>query len=478
MMRRAIGFVEERYGSSLIKKTLRYVFPDHWSFMLGEVALYAFVVLVGTGIFLTFFFSPSHELTTYTGSYLPLQGQEVTQAYDSAVDLSLDVPAGLLFRQTHHWAANVFIAAIVMHLLRIFFTGAFRKPREINYMIGVAMLGLALPEGFFGYSLPDDLLSGMGLAIAYSVGMATPVVGGDATFAFFGGEYPGSEALWPRMYALHVLVLPVLIAALIGVHLATIMRQKHTQFPGLGKTERNVVGSPLWPGYALRSLGLMFAVAAVLFLLGGLVQINPIWEWGPYHAYEGTNGAQPDWYLGWLIGSLRLMPPLEPTIGDYTLAGNAFWGGLLFPTVVFMFLLGWPWIERRITGDRRRHELLDRPRDNPTRTAVGAAFFTWVSIVFFAGTNDRVYFGLQIPYEGQVWFWRFGAVLLPLFVFFLVRRVCRELQSSGGAHPARGFYGTQLRRTAAGGFEVVETERGGAAEDLVAASRAADRPPP
>jgi ubiquinol-cytochrome c reductase cytochrome b subunit len=450
--RRAIRFLDQRVGASPgIKKALSYVFPDHWSFMLGEIALYSFLVLVATGVYLTLFYVPSTSMAIYRGPYAPLHGMLASEAYRSVVDISLSVPAGLLIRQTHHWAADVFLAAIVLHLLRIFFTGAYRKPRDVNYWIGVTMLVLAILEGFLGYSLIDDLLSGQGLAIAYSVAMSIPIVGANLTFLVFNGQFPGGPQFFPRMFIVHVLVIPVMLAGLITIHLATIMRQHHTQFPGPGRTERNVVGTPMWPAYALRSIGLLLATAGVLFLLGGLVQINPIWLWGPYHTYLSTNGAQPDWYLGWLIGAMRLMPAFEPHIGAATLIPNPFFGGALFPTLVFLFLYAWPVVERRVGGDYRRHELLERPRDNPTRTAVGAAVASWCFFVFVAGSFDRVYFRLEIPYEGQIWFGRIATILVPIVVFFATRHVCRELKRSE-RHPLRGWYGSTVTRTQAGGY--------------------------
>jgi ubiquinol-cytochrome c reductase cytochrome b subunit len=450
---RAVRWADERLGSSpLIKKTLRYAFPDHWSFLLGEIALYAFMFLVATGIYLTFFFDPSHSRTIYHGSYAPLQGLPVSKAYESTVNLSLDVPAGLLIRQAHHWAALLFLVAIVLHLVRIVFTGAFRKPRDVNYYIGVTLLGLGIFEGFAGYSLPDDLMSGMGLAIAYAVALSIPVIGVKFAFLVWGGVFPGSSSFIPRLYIVHVLIVPVVIATLIAIHLAVIVRQHHSQFRGPGRTERNVVGTPLWPGYALRSIGLLLAVGATLFLLGGLVQINPIWQWGPYEPGLSTSGAQPDWYVGWLIGALRLMPNWEPHVGGYTLIPNPFFGGALFPTVVFLLLYAWPSIERRVTGDRLRHDLLDRPRDNPWRSGVAAGFLTWVFVIFFAGSMDRLFFRAGFPYESQVWFFRIAALVLPFVAYRLVRRICEELKARE-EHPLRGSGAVSVRRTSDGGFE-------------------------
>ena len=453
MIRSLVRYLDRRAGvAPTLKRALRYVFPDHWTFLFGEIALYAFVVLVVTGVYLTFFFQPSLAETTYDGSYAPLRGAHMSDAYRSVVNLSLDTRAGLLIRQTHHWAALVFVAAIAVHLMRIFFTGAFRSPRDVNYYVGVTMLALALMEGFAGYSLVDDLLSGMGLAIAYSVLMSVPFVGANLAVGIWGGQFPGSDAFMSRLYIGHVLLLPVVIGILMALHLLLITRPHHTQFRGPGRREGNTVGSRMWPGYALRSAGLLFAVAAVLVLLGGLIQINPIWQWGPYDIAESTNGAQPDWYLGWLIGALRLMPGVELTLGDLTVLPNPFFGGVLFPGVVFGVLYLWPLFERLVTGDGRPHHLLDRPRDAPWRTAFGAAFFTWILVVFLAGAADQAFVHFDIPYQHQVTFFRIAAVVLPVVVFWCTKRICDELRGSG-AHPLRGWTGRIVRRGPTGGFE-------------------------
>jgi quinol---cytochrome-c reductase cytochrome b subunit len=424
-----LEFIDRRLGTNgPLRKAMRYVFPEHWSFLLGEIALYSFAVLVATGTFLALFFDPSTTHVPYSGSYDLLRGAPVSLAYASALHLSFDVPAGLLMRQAHHWAADVFLVAIVLHLLRVFFTGAFRRPRELTYASGVLLLGLAMVEGFAGYSLVDDLLSGMGLAIAYSVAASIPLVGGALAQLLWDGPFPGGAAFSSRLYIAHVFLIPGLIATLIGAHLAMIVRTRHAQFPGPLRSERNVVGIPAWPGYALRSLGLLLAVAALLVLLGGLVQVNPIWQWGPYEPWRGTNGAQPDWYLGWLIGALRLMPPLEIRVFGRTLVPNPFFGGVLFPTSVFALLLAWPWLEHRRGGGRS--DLLDRPRDNPRRTALGAAVFTFVFLVFLAGAADRLFLSSGVPYLTQVWMLRVAAVLLPPAVYLVTRRACVELRDA------------------------------------------------
>jgi len=432
MVRRAVAWLDRGAGAApLLRKTLRYAFPDHWSFLLGEVALYAFLVLVGTGIYLTLFFEPSLAKVTYHGVYGPLEGRQVSQAYKSAVDISYQRQAGLLMRQTHHWAADVFVAAILLHLMRVFFTGAFRHPRTLIWSIGLLMLFTSLLEGYLGYSMVDDLLSGMGLAIGYGVALSIPVIGANLAAGIWGGPYPGVHAFESRMYIAHVLLFPVLIGTLIALHLALVAKHHHTQFPGSPRrTEKRLIGVPAFPGQAPRSLGLMLAVAAVLFLLGGLVQINPIWQWGPYQVAQGTNGAQPDWYLGWLIGALRLVPGFDVTLGNYTLVPNPFWGGALFPLVVLLVLLAVPFGERRLTGDRRVHNLLDRPRDAPRRTAFGMAFLTWVALIFFAGSADRVYVTFGLSYVGQIWFYRVASLVAPFVVYFVTKRVCLALQES------------------------------------------------
>ena len=435
MIRKLSRAIDERVGAaSWVRSALNHVFPDHWSFMLGEVAMYSFMILVFTGIYLTVFFDPSLGDVVYHGTYKPLEGVQMSGAYQSVIQLSFDVRAGLVFRQMHHWAALVFLGALVLHAARVFFTGAFRKPREINWIIGITMLVLALANGFAGYSLLDDLLSGIGLRIAYSVGQSIPVVGVWLVGLFFGSEFPGTQYLG-RLYIVHVLIIPVAIAGLLSVHLALVWRQKHTQFPGPGRTERNVVGSHLFPTYAARSVALFSGLFGIVAALGGLAQINPVWLWGPYRAAATTTAAQPDWYVGWLEGALRLFPPWEMRVGGYVVP-NPFFPGVLMPGLFFIGMYAYPFIERRLTKDRSAHELLDRPRDHPVRTGLGVGVLTYFVVIFLAGSQDVIAAKWHISVQSLVWVLRLCTLLLPGVFGLVTWYWCRGL-ARGAAEDER-----------------------------------------
>ena len=339
------GWADERLGlATAMRKNLRKVFPDHWSFMLGEIALWSFVVLLLTGVFLTLWFQPSMAEVQYEGSYAQLRGIHMSQAYASTLDISFDVRGGLLMRQMHHWAAMLFIAAMLVHLMRVFLTGAFRKPRELNWVIGCVLLLLGTLEGFTGYSLPDDLLSGTGLRAADGFVKAMPVVGTYASFFLFGGEFPG-DAIIPRLYIAHVLLIPGLILALIAAHMLLLVFHKHTQWPGPGRTEKNVVGFPMLPVYAAKAGGFFFIVFGVTALMGGLLAINPVWKYGPYDPSKVTAGSQPDWYMGWPDGALRIMPGWETHLLGHTLSWNILLPIIVLPGLMFTILLMLPFLE-------------------------------------------------------------------------------------------------------------------------------------
>jgi ubiquinol-cytochrome c reductase cytochrome b subunit len=430
ILRRAARWTDDRLGSSAFaEEALNKVFPDHWSFMLGEVSLYCFVILVLTGTFLTFFFDASSRETVYRGSYAPLNGATVSQAYASVVRISFDVRAGLVMRQIHHWAALVFIGAIVLHLCRIFFTGAFRRPRELNWIIGVTLLILAIFNGFTGYSLPDDLLSGTGLRIAYSIALSVPLIGTWIAFLIFGGEFPAQQII-SRLFVIHILLIPAIIVALLGAHLAILWRQKHTQFPEAGRTESNVVGSKLWPTYAAKSVGLFCAIFAVLGALGGLAQINPIWLYGPFDPAYVSSPSQPDWFLGWVDGALRLFPAWEIRTGSFMIP-NPFFPGVLLPGVTFGLLYLWPFLEARLTHDYGPHELLDRPTDRPVRSAIGAGVLTFYIVLLLSASNDVIARMFQVPVLAMTVVFRIAVFVIPLVVAFVVYRWFKAVKLAG-----------------------------------------------
>src|SRR5919199_5878751 len=423
------NFLDERVGASKgVKFLFRKVFPDHWSFMLGEVALYSFIILLLTGTFLTFFYVPSVSPTTYDGVYTPLGNQQVSEAYASTLRLSFDVRGGLLMRQIHHWSALIFVAAIVVHMFRVFFTGAFRKPREINWLIGGVLALLAIVEGFAGYSLPDDLLSGTGLRIASSIILAIPVIGSYLSFFVFGGQFPG-EAFIPRLYTIHVLLLPGIFLALISVHLILLVVQKHTQYPGPGRTNDNVVGYPLYPVYMAKAGGFFFIVFGITALMGALFTINPIWMYGSYDPSPVTAGAQPHWYMGWLHGGVRITPGFfEFTLLGFTFSFNILIPALIVPGLVTMPMILYPWIEQWATGDRREHHLLDRPRNAPTRTGLGAMAIAFYVLLWSGGGNDLIATHFRTSINDITNFLRIAVIVVPPIVFVITKRVCLGLQ--------------------------------------------------
>ncbi len=430
MLNRVSRWIDDRLSAAnFTRHALNKVFPDHWSFMLGEVALYSFVVLLVTGIFLTFFFDPSVAETTYEGSYEALRGVHMSEAYRSTVELSYDVRAGLVMRQTHHWAAIVFIASLVVHMMRVFFTGAFRRPREINWIVGVTLFILAFFNGFTGYSLPDDLLSGTGLRIAYSIALSVPVIGSWLAFLVFGGEFPAHEII-PRLFVTHVLIIPLLILGLLTLHLAILWRQKHTDFPGPGRRETNVVGSRLWPSYAVNSIGLFFAVFAVLIAMGGLAQVNPVWLYGPFRADQVPSPAQPDWWLGWVEGALRIFPPWETRAFDYEIP-NPFFPGVLLPGITFGLLYLWPFLEARLTKDRDPHHLLDRARDRPVRTAMGVTTLTFYVMLQLSASNDLIANKIAVSVVSITRVFQVLVIVLPPLIGYLTYRLMKGLQVSG-----------------------------------------------
>jgi ubiquinol-cytochrome c reductase cytochrome b subunit len=451
-------WVDDRFGVARVGKTaLNKIFPDHWSFLLGEIAMYSFVILIITGIFLTLFFVPSTHEVIYHGSYVPLRGQRVSEAYQSTVDISLNVRAGMVMRQMHHWAADIFAAAVVVHLCRIFFTGAFRRPRELNYMIGLTMLIMVIVNGFIGYSLPDDQISGAGLRIAFSIFLSIPIIGTWGGFLLWGGNFPGNGDIIPRFYSLHILIIPAVIAGLLAAHLGIMWHQKHTDFPGKEKSNRTVVGSSFWPTYVAKTTGYFFIIFAGLALLGGLFQINPIWLYGSYEPFKVSYAVQPDWYMGWLDGALRIMPAWETQFASRYLISAPFYPAVILPGLTFTALFMWPFIEARFTKENRmEHHLLDRPRDRPVRTGLGVGVLSFYVMLFLASSTDVLANTLKVSLNGVLWTFRIGTPTIPIVVGLATYQICKELSRA----PSAGLRkrSNVVVRSAEGGYTTVSAD--------------------
>ncbi|MEU4204008.1 ubiquinol-cytochrome c reductase cytochrome b subunit [Streptomyces sp. NPDC045470] len=411
---------------SLAKSNMRKIFPDHWSFMLGEICLYSFIIIILTGVYLTLFFHPSMAEVTYHGSYVPMHGIRMTQAFESTLDISFDVRGGLLIRQIHHWAALVFLGAMMVHMMRVFFTGAFRKPREVNWLFGFLLLVLGMFTGFTGYSLPDDLLSGTGVRFIEGVILAMPLVGSYLQMFIFGGEFPGHDII-PRFFTVHVLLLPGIMLGLLVAHLILVFYHKHTQFPGAGKTNKNVVGMPLLPVYMAKAGGFFFLVFGVISVIAAVASINPVWAIGPYRPDQVSTGAQPDWYMGFAEGLVRVMPGWEWDIWGHTINFGVLIPILIFPLVLVAIAV-YPFVESWVTGDKREHHILDRPRNAPTRTGFGVAWLTAYLIMLIGGGNDLWATHFHLSLNSLTWFVRIGFFVGPVVAFIVTKRICLGLQ--------------------------------------------------
>lgn len=446
------NWADERFGvAKIARANLRKVFPDHWSFLLGEIALYSFIVLLITGVFLTLWFKPSMAEIEYDGSYQLLKGLHMSEAFASTLNISFDIRGGLLVRQMHHWAALLFVVAMYAHMMRVFFTGAFRKPREVNWLLGVGLLMTTIIAGLTGYSLPDDLLSGTGVRFVDGLIRSIPLIGTWAEFFVFGGEFPG-DLIISRFYMAHILLVPAILLGLIAAHVGLVFYQKHTQYPGPGRTEKNVVGYPLFPVYMAKAGGFFFIVFGVIALMAAVMQINPVWAYGPYNPAEVTAGSQPDWYLGFVEGAIRIMPGLESHIGGTTWSWNVLIPGvglmLLFPAI----LVAYPFVERWVTGDNSEHHVLERPRNNPTRTAFGVAGITGYGLFWAGGGNDLLAVIFDVSLNSVTDFLRVAVFVGPVLAFMITKRICIGLQRRDEARLLHGAESGIIVRDPSGGY--------------------------
>jgi ubiquinol-cytochrome c reductase cytochrome b subunit len=444
-----------------------------WPFLFAEIALYDFVVLAVTGVYLAVFFHPAMTQVTYHGSYGLLRGVPVSQAYESALHISFDVRGGLLMRQIHHWAALIFVAAVCLQLLQLFFTAAFRRPRRLHWLIWVTLLPLGMVAGWTGTILPDDMLSGGSLALLQAVLQSIPVVGTHLMLWVFGGDVPGHQII-PRLYWLHVLVLPVVMIGLLVLGRRLARRTGLNRQPRPHGSGQHGSGSRRsgWPGSGWRgsgwrglvrnpavatSLAMFFATCAVLTLLGTVAQIDPIWSIGPYQPGATTSGAVPDWYMGFLDSALRVMPGWEVMVAGHPLTLAVLVPALVVPGAFFTLLAVYPVLEGRLTGDQGLHLLPDRPRDAATRTAVGVAGITFYGVLWAAAANDQIAYHFHVDLYTVTWVFRVAVFAGPLLAFALTRRICLGLSSREREEAEHGHETGRIVMSPEGGFsEIIE----------------------
>ena len=403
---RVRSWLDERLGiGAFYRKYGRKAFPVHSSFFLGEMALFAFVILVLTGIYLGFIYLPSNAEITINGETLP-------EAYAS-VRLIESIPVASLFRNTHHWAAHLMVSAVLLHLLRVFFTGTYRKPREINWVVGIVLLGLTLVAGFVGYALPYDAYAVTATGIGFSIARSIPWAGPVASELFFGGAFPTLGSL-ARLYTIHIFIVPTLLAIVIGAHLLIIVKQKHTQ-PGYAQPlaePGKVLGVPLWPYQALLAGELLLLMFGALFILSAVLPPHPLAAFGP--PGPATPEVKPDWYLLWIYGFLKIVPPWASFSLFGATIGPNFLGGMLFPAALFGVLTLTPWIDRTNRRVVRRFEYLEPVRQSRFRLASGVATLVFIGTLFIAAYYDAL--GLSLA---QIWAIVLGVPLLAGLVSWI-----------------------------------------------------------
>ncbi|QYC40949.1 Cytochrome b6 [Nonomuraea coxensis DSM 45129] len=414
---------------------------SHWSFMFAEIAVWSFAVLLVTGAVLMVFYDPGMARVTYEGSYGPLRGLPVSRAFDSAMHLSLEVRGGLLVRQTHHWATLVFVAAVALHLLRMFLTGAFRRPRTRQWLIWVALLGLAMAAGETGNALPDDNLSGGSLWLILSVVQSIPVVGSWIRSLLFGPEFPGDQII-PVMYGLH-LVIPVVVAALLVVRELLVRRHGHSRFVASLPARRGA--RPLMAA----------ATAGMLIILGFGFQIAPVWLYGPAKPSQISAGSVPDWYMGFLDGALRIMPGWELTVGGNTLSLAVLVPTLVVPGLFFTALAAYPAAERLLAARRGRplsRDALDRPRETPVKTGLAVAGVTFYGLLWAAAANDQFAHQFHLTVNAVTVFFRYAVLIGPVVAFAVTRWICLALRQAEREAAEHGVETGIIVRSPDGGF--------------------------
>ncbi len=438
-----------RHLSDLVARLRTRAVPNRWSNYLGIISGASLAVLIVTGLLLMLFYDPSSALVRYEGSYELLRGVEMSEAYASTLRISLDLRGGLVLRQAHHWAALVLPASLLLQLASLFFTGGFRRPRRWGWVLLVGVLLLAMVSGWSGYALPDDSLSGTGLRIVQGVTLSIPVIGTWLTWVLFDGEFPGR--IIENLYLVH-LAAPALLVVLVVLRLRLSWRTGPPQRPGPGRSEAAVVGLPVWPATAVRAAAMFLATTGLLVLMAATMTISPVWLYGPSSPGNASAGSQPDWYMGFLDGALRLVPPGWEVVW----LGRTWTLAMLVPLAAiglfFTLLTIYPFLESRLTRDRQEHHLLDRPRHTPNRTGIGAAGITFYGALWAAGSADLIATQFHVSFEGVIWVLRGVTALGPFVAFLIVRQICLAIQGDDQGLLAHGAESGRIVRDVHGGY--------------------------
>jgi ubiquinol-cytochrome c reductase cytochrome b subunit len=443
----AIGdALEERLAfRAALRRAKRRLFPGHWSFLLGEVTLFSFVALVLSGVYLALFYRASTTTLVYAGADPSFEGLSLPDAFASVLDLSVGVPFGLVLRRFHHFAAHLFLGSLLLHAARVYFTGAFRRPRDLTWWIGLALFALALLNGFSGYCLPFDMRGGTAMRMLMTTLESVPWVGSWLATLVFGAPFPGPYIL-PRLYIEHVFVGPALIAVLIAAHLFLVVRLTHTEFPGPGRSSAIEVGARMWPDQTARTTTVALLVFGTCALLAAFFPVEAVQVYGPFQVLSSYPPLSPDWFVMWIEGAYRLLPRQL----DFHLVGadftNPFYGAIVLPLVVFGGCAVYPFVDRRVYRDQYRGDhVLDRPRERPGRTAFGVGGLTFLVLLSFGDIDDR----LASAFAVEVWqvhlVWGPVTLAVPALTFLIV---LLWLRSSRRHRRAIGPAPAAARRTA------------------------------
>ena len=417
-------WLEERlHISRLNDKFLRKAFPVHHSFFLGEITLFSLIILILTGVILALSYEPSNSLVT--NSFDPGTAAKpnlIPAAFHSALKINA-MPFGDMLRRIHHWTANIMVAAAVIHMMRIYFTGAFKKPREINWWIGMMLLIFSALTAVTGYILPYDNYAYNTVKVVYGIVASIPWVGQWVAQAAFAGAFPG-EGIIPRIYGYHIMLLPAILIALTAAHMVIMIKQKHTQ-PQYAKriAYKKIVGVPLMTQQTPIMLLLALVFAGIIVLFSAFIPVHPVEFFGP-PSTTPINNIKPDWYLLWVFGLLAIIPSFEIHLWGGAI-GAEFVGAIVMPTVVLVAMFAVPMLDRA----RDSQYYAENPTNHPVRLAAGVAFMAMLLVMSVAGYKpELISANILTTANANAILWIL-TVVIPAVCYFGVLGIVRGIRS-------------------------------------------------